>query len=172
MTENNGLDTSTKEKPVMNVDDIFRVLHHHWARDTSTFPDGRQSLQLAFLILICAYTASRPGALVYVKRNAKVVTQCALETYDEDRAVGDGTSDDEIDDGDGDDDGEDEDDSEMDNQYNGISEGSEEKDEPIDTLCYKHVTLILIREPGAERDLIAMEIDLRFTKGYRRNSKR
>ena len=37
----------------------------------------------------------------------------------------------------------------MDNQDSGMNERSEEKDKPIKTLCYKHVTLILIREPGA-----------------------
>ncbi|OCK94582.1 uncharacterized protein K441DRAFT_560250, partial [Cenococcum geophilum 1.58] len=147
LTKNNRLNTSTKEKPVINVDDIFRVLHHHWAYNTSTFPDGRQSLQLAFLILIYTYIVSRPGVLVYIKRNAKV-------TYNEDRGVGDGISDDEINDGDRD------------------NNGSEEKDEPINTLCYKYVILILIRELGAKRDLITMEINLRFIKGYRRNSKR
>ncbi|KAB2570188.1 hypothetical protein DBV05_g11145 [Lasiodiplodia theobromae] len=49
----------------MNVDDIFLILHHHWALDTSVFPDERQRLQLAFLLLLSAYTATRPGALVY-----------------------------------------------------------------------------------------------------------
>jgi hypothetical protein len=24
------LDTTTREKPVMNVDDVYLVLHHHW----------------------------------------------------------------------------------------------------------------------------------------------
>jgi hypothetical protein len=45
----------------MNVDDIFLVLHHHWFMDTATFPNGRQRLQVAFLVLMIAYTASRPG---------------------------------------------------------------------------------------------------------------
>jgi hypothetical protein len=36
-----NLDLSTKEKPVMNVDDVFLVLHHHWVMDTVTFPNGR-----------------------------------------------------------------------------------------------------------------------------------
>jgi len=90
----------------MNVDDIFWVLHHHWALDTSIFLNGRQILQFAFLILICAYTASQPGALVYVKTNIKVVTQCALETYDKDKGIKNNNSDDEIDNRDEDDDGE------------------------------------------------------------------
>jgi hypothetical protein len=66
----------------MNVDDVFLVLHHHWVMDTITFPDGRQRLQVAFLVLIIACTASRPGALVYVARNEKKVevTQLARIT--------------------------------------------------------------------------------------------
>jgi len=59
------------EKPVMNVDDVYLILYHHWVLDTATFPDGRQRLQLDFLELIIGDTASRPGALVYVKRNEK-----------------------------------------------------------------------------------------------------
>ncbi|KAF2188461.1 hypothetical protein K469DRAFT_565307 [Zopfia rhizophila CBS 207.26] len=57
LTEEYNLDITTNEKPVIKVEDVFLALHHHWVRDTSTFPDGRQLLQLAFLILICAYTA-------------------------------------------------------------------------------------------------------------------
>ena len=90
--ERYNLDISTKEKPVMNVDDVFLVLHYHWALDTSTFPDERQRLQLAFLVLLCAYTGTRPGALVYVKRNAKVLTECAI-SQDEEADVEDSESD-------------------------------------------------------------------------------
>ncbi len=61
-----------REKMVINVDDVYIALHHHWILDVSIFPDGRQRLQLTFLVLVCAYTASRPGALVYVERNIKV----------------------------------------------------------------------------------------------------
>jgi Protein of unknown function (DUF3435) len=50
----------------MNVDDVFLILYHHWVVDTATFPDGRQRLQVPFLVLVSAYTATRPGALVYV----------------------------------------------------------------------------------------------------------
>jgi len=66
-----NLDLSTKEKPVMNVDDVFLVLHRHWVMDTATFPAERQQLQVAFIVLMIACTASRPGALVYVARNGK-----------------------------------------------------------------------------------------------------
>jgi len=59
------------EKPVMNVDDIYLILYHHLVLDTATFPDGRHRLQIDFLELIIAGIASRPGALVYVRRNEK-----------------------------------------------------------------------------------------------------
>jgi len=68
-----NLDPSTGEKPVMNVDDIYLILHHHWVVDTATFPDGRQRLQIAFLVLLTAYTATRPGALVYIRQNEKTL---------------------------------------------------------------------------------------------------
>jgi hypothetical protein len=54
-----------REKAVMDVDDVYLVLHHLWVLDTSVFPDEQQRLQLAFLILLSAYTATRPAALVY-----------------------------------------------------------------------------------------------------------
>jgi hypothetical protein len=142
LTERYQLDISTKEKPVANVDDVYLVLHHHWAFDTSIFPDERQRLQLAFVILICAYTATRPGAVVYVQRNAKVLTECAIgpdpECYQE-------------------------------TQDNTMNLNPEEI---FECLCYKHVTLVLLPNPDGERDILAMEVDLRFTKGHKRNYKR
>jgi hypothetical protein len=84
LTRSYNLDLSTKEKPVMNVDDVFLVLHHHWVMDTATFPNGRQRLQVAFLVLMIAYTASRPGALVYVARNEKKSRGYAIGEDDED----------------------------------------------------------------------------------------
>ena len=61
-----------REKPDMNVDDMYLVLHHHWAIDTTSYPDERQRLQLALLILLTSYTASRPGALVYNPSNNRL----------------------------------------------------------------------------------------------------
>jgi hypothetical protein len=68
-----NLDASTREKPVIDVDDIYLILHHHWVVDTAIFPDGRQRVQIALLVLEMAYTATRPAALVYVRRNEKRV---------------------------------------------------------------------------------------------------
>jgi len=87
LKEKYGLDTSTREKPVMNVGDIFLILHHHWVLDTATFPDGRQQLQVHFLVLVSAYAATRPGALVYVARNEKLKRGYCIGEDDEDEAA-------------------------------------------------------------------------------------
>jgi len=42
----------------------------------------------------------------------------------------------------------------------------------IECLCYKHVTLVLLPNPDGERDILAMEVDLRFTKEHKRTYKR
>jgi hypothetical protein len=65
------LDTSIYEKPVVNVDDVYLIFYYYWALNTSVFPDGRQRLQFALLIPLSAYSATRPGALIYVARNVK-----------------------------------------------------------------------------------------------------
>jgi len=82
-----NLDMSVEEKPVMNVDDLYIVLHHHWTKDKTPYPDGRQIIQLAFLLLVSAYTGSRPGALVYVERNEKTNIQHFFGHVDEDEAA-------------------------------------------------------------------------------------
>ena len=55
----------------MNVNSVYLVLHHHWILDTSIFLDERQLLQLALLLLLSAYTATRPAALVYTAINRR-----------------------------------------------------------------------------------------------------
>ncbi|KIX06044.1 uncharacterized protein Z518_04018 [Rhinocladiella mackenziei CBS 650.93] len=65
LTVEYNLDTGVREKPVMDIDDVFLVLCHHWVLDTSVFPGGRQRPQLALLLLLSAYTATRLAALVY-----------------------------------------------------------------------------------------------------------
>jgi hypothetical protein len=112
--------------PVMNVNDVFLVLHHHWARDTSIFPDERQRLQLAFLALLSGYTGTRPGALVYVKRNAKVLTECAIPRDDErDEEYSDSED-------------------EPNAQFVSGDAMNLDYEEIIECLCYKHITLVLL----------------------------
>jgi hypothetical protein len=67
----------------MNVDDVYLVLHHHWVQDTSVFPDERQRLQLALLILLQAYTATRPAALVYKSMDKKKLKEPYIGWEDE-----------------------------------------------------------------------------------------
>ncbi|KAF1730595.1 hypothetical protein CRV24_008664 [Beauveria bassiana] len=57
----------------MDVDDVYLVLHHHWVHDTSAFPDERQRIQLALMILVQAYTATRPRVLAYKKLSKEAI---------------------------------------------------------------------------------------------------
>lgn len=141
-----------------NVDDVFVILHHLWVSVLMFFPDLRMLVQLALVLLLGAYTATRPGAIVYVKRNNEVVNQCALEQFEEAmREDGDG---DDNEDGD-------------DNSREGEDDGEPPSVEEImQCLCYRHITMVLLPHPEGERDLLAVEIDLRFTKGHKRNARR
>ncbi|KAK4220814.1 hypothetical protein QBC38DRAFT_160950 [Podospora fimiseda] len=65
------LDILDKEKPVLNADDMYLILHHHWVRDESIFPHERQRLQLALMLLVQAYTATRPRVISYRPTNHK-----------------------------------------------------------------------------------------------------
>lgn len=138
----------------MNIDDVFLVLHHHWALDTSTFPDERQRLQLAFLILLCAYTATRPGALVYVKRNVEVLPEGPIPMDEESDAKHNDS------------------DAGLDIEGNSEDAMDLNSEEIVECLCYKHITLVLLLNPDGDRDILAMEVDLQFTKGHKRNFKR
>ena len=161
----------------MNVDDIYLVLHYHWAQDVTIYPDGRQRLQVSFLMLISAYTATRPGALVYVARNVKEYKSAPLGDEDDDGDEDESSEADEIDNDDNvevDDKDEDED-IEMDNKNeNGERDdemvkaflGHLDGKEPVKTICYEDVNLLLLPNPTGTRDLLALEIDLRYTKGH------
>jgi hypothetical protein len=61
-----------RDKSVVDVDDVYALLEHHWADDTYVYEDERQRLQTDALILIASYTGSRPGALVYNPSNEKI----------------------------------------------------------------------------------------------------
>lgn len=121
----------------MNVDDIYLVLHHHWVLDTSVFPDERQRLQLALLLLLSAYSATRPAALVYKKTDR----QKQREHY-----VG----------------WENDDPEELD------SDQMELDFEDIKTLCYEDVALVMLPNPDGKRDILAMELTLKYTKGWKK----
>ncbi|KJK84922.1 hypothetical protein H633G_11257 [Metarhizium anisopliae BRIP 53284] len=132
------LDTSINEKPVMDVDDVYLVQHHHWVHDTSVFPDERQRIQLALLILLQAYTATRPRVFAYKKLNRKAINDHYFSIDDEDTESEDYT------------------------------EEWDPKEDDFKTITYGDVKLILIKNPEEGRDLPAMEVTLRYTKGWER----
>jgi hypothetical protein len=82
-----------------------------------------------------------------VKRNTKVLTECAIGC-----------------------------DQESDNHQGTEASNGDAMDldpeEVIESLCYKHITLILLPNPNGGRDILAMEADLQFIKGHKRNFKR
>src|SRR5271156_4904435 len=138
-----NLKTSLPEKPVMNVY-IYLILYHHWVMDTATFPDGRQRLQIDFLELLIAGTATRPGALVYVRRNEKRIKG---------HCIGEDDSEEEV--------YEEEKDKYGHNRNDSRDRGdSDWEDEDDKTLFYKDVALLLLPNPGSIRDLLAMEVDI------------
>jgi hypothetical protein len=96
--------------------------------DTATFPNGRQRLQVAFLVLMIACTASRPGASVYVALNEMKSRGYAI--------------------------GEDEDGN--DNRGSGEEDSTDHDwdNEQAKTLCYGDVTLVLLPNPDGIRDLL------------------
>jgi hypothetical protein len=40
--------------------------------------------------------------------------------------------------------------------------------EDIQTLCYEDVTLLMLRNPDGERDHLAMEVTLKYSKGWKK----
>jgi len=125
----------------MNVDDVYLVLHHHWVLDISVFPDERQRLQLALLILFGAYTTSRPAALVYKPVDKKKLREHYIGWENDDS--GDESKDD-------------------------LDVNNDVDLEDIKTLCYEDVTLLILPNPEGVRDILAMEVTLRHTKGEKK----
>jgi hypothetical protein len=50
--------------------------------------------------------------------------------------------------------------------------GRLDRREPAKTICYEDVKLLLLPIPTRTRDLPALEVDLRYTKGHQRQTKR
>jgi Protein of unknown function (DUF3435) len=101
-------------KPTFMVEDLLAVLRYHWCQDTAILPHGRYALQLPLLMLLMAYTSSRPGALV---------------------------------------------------------EGDYVRD-TNEALCYKDVVLRVLPNPDdPHRNILAMEVTLRYMKGHRGDSR-
>lgn len=147
MTDEYELDRSMKEKPVLNVDDLYIILYHLWAVCTAFFRNETQRLQLALAILLCAYTAARPACMMYVKKNQEVSDEPGWESQ---APVG-------------------EDDKDVLEDLMDLD--PEEFEELMELLCYKHITLVLLATKD-DQSIIAMEVDLQFTKGHKRRFKR
>jgi hypothetical protein len=100
---------------------------------------------VSFLVLIIAYIASRPGALIYITRNKKRSRGYVIgeDDEDEDKAE-DATA------GAGEED---------------IAEDDWDN-EQAKTLCYGDVTLFLLPNPDSIRDLLGMKVDICHIKGH------
>ncbi|KAJ6258013.1 hypothetical protein Dda_6925 [Drechslerella dactyloides] len=64
LTPQYGLTLIGRGKPLARASDLFALLHYHWCLDTSVFRHERYRVQLALLMMLMAFTASRPGALI------------------------------------------------------------------------------------------------------------
>jgi len=67
LTEEYGLDNSETEKPLLEADDFVKALQYHWVSDVNVFPHERQRVQIAAILLLAAFTGSRPGALLNIE---------------------------------------------------------------------------------------------------------
>lgn len=48
----------------MSVDDLRCLVRHHWVHDQEKYPTERQRIQMSLLLLLAAFTASRPGPII------------------------------------------------------------------------------------------------------------
>ena len=48
----------------MSFEDLRCDLRHHWIDNQKIYPTERQRIQLFFMLLLCVYTTSRPGAIL------------------------------------------------------------------------------------------------------------
>ncbi|QSS61773.1 hypothetical protein I7I51_03950 [Histoplasma capsulatum] len=64
LTDEYNLDLSVECKPTLSIEDLLSILHYHWCLDTLAVPHERYTVQLLLLMLMTAYTSSRPGALI------------------------------------------------------------------------------------------------------------
>jgi hypothetical protein len=152
------------------------------------YPNRQQRLQVSFLMLIFVYTATRPRALVYVARNVKEYKSCPVRDKDNNKDLDiDNNKNNKIDINK---------DKDKDNVKNNKINNKEDSNKDIvknnnindkivkaflrhlnsiklvKTLCYKNVNLLLLPNPTRTHNLLALEIDLCYTKGHQRQAKR
>ena len=51
-------------KHELAVEGLFGALHYHWSYDTEHYDHERNRVQLATVLLIIAFTSTRPGAII------------------------------------------------------------------------------------------------------------
>ncbi|KAL5625695.1 hypothetical protein FOBRF1_000038 [Fusarium oxysporum] len=181
------LDDLPKPKPVMGVDDLLLGLTHHWSRDASVFPTEDDRLDLPTIMLFQAYSACRPAELVDGTKS-RGHQDPLLEGPDECLQVIKDESDDEDNESVFDDDqGFESDatgDTELDEERStSIKDPNKEagvRSQPLPlpedpgtetvrkhkALCYEDLTLWIVKDPTKKgRDVLAMEVYLRFHKG-------
>ncbi|QKX63180.1 uncharacterized protein TRUGW13939_10349 [Talaromyces rugulosus] len=80
LTKEYNLDSSEREPQLLEAEDFVQVIQYLWASDINVFPNERQRVQVAAILLLAAFTGSRPGALLqityrdlrlYVEKNRK-----------------------------------------------------------------------------------------------------
>ncbi len=64
MTEEYGLDNTETEKPLLEDDEFVEVIQYHWVSDINIFPNERQRVQFAAILLLAAFTGSRPYTIL------------------------------------------------------------------------------------------------------------
>ena len=147
------LDTSIRDKPVLSVDDLLRVLHYHWVLDTWVYPDEEQRLLLAALFLLAAYTGSRPCSLV--DATVKSLDKCTEDDTEEEKV----NPHDYIDEDD-DDESKYWDDSEDNADEFSFADADMEE---LKSVLYEHVTILAVKV--GDRSVLAMFITVIHTKG-------
>jgi integrase len=64
----------------LEAEDFVQMIQYHWASDINIFPNERQRVQVAAILLLAAFTGSRPDALLqityrdlrlYIEKNRK-----------------------------------------------------------------------------------------------------
>jgi hypothetical protein len=171
----------------MGVDDLLLGLIQHWCRDTSVFPTEDDRLDLPTIMLFQAYSACRPAELVDGTKS-RGHQDPLLEGPDEFLQVIEDESGDEDNESFFDDDqgfeSDATDDTELDEEGStSVNDPNEEagvRSQPLPlpedrgtetvrkhkALCYEDLTLWIVKDPTKKgRDVLAMEVYLRFHKG-------
>lgn len=180
-----GLDPSPKEKPALRSDDVLLLLIHLWARDTCTFPTEDQLHGLATILLLSIFTGARLAELVDVMKHNAPYKYLWEHPYDPDLERQDPAEDlDDLDNLDKLDDLDDEhldpEDHPEDPNYDRGQPWDDARDADYDddtgeftkskrrykALCYEDIRLWIVQNPTrGRRDLVAMEISLKYHKG-------